>query len=223
MVDTRKHRRYFERRCALTGESHQQAVECVRADGADIPLIPDAASVAQAGFEGRVLPRLGKSMLSGAPTGEPADPAVDRGPFGIMAGLPTRTTLTLVPSRHPATFAELVLRLVTFHDRESGEATGVTGLRLMFTLDHTILLDTVHGGRITLSGVREHDWTAVINEQLDELGPSWQALTRPDDPFVSTYSDSGLLLNLDDTRDQITGRLLSAILRRPGSSTPRTR
>ncbi|MFC4859184.1 hypothetical protein [Actinophytocola glycyrrhizae] len=122
MIDTRKHRRYFQRRRALTGETHAQAVECVLADGADIPLIPDAASIAQAGFEARVLLALGKSMLSGAPTGEPADPAVDRGPFGIMAGLPTRTTLTLLPSRHSATFSELVLRLVTFHNQESGDA-----------------------------------------------------------------------------------------------------
>lgn len=214
MVDTRKHRHYFRRRCALTGETHAQAVEGVRADGADIPLIPDAASIAQVGFEARVLLALGKSVLSGAPSGQPSDPAVDRGPFGIMASLPTRDTLTLTPSRHPAIFTELVLRLITFYDQESDDASGVTGLRLTFTHDHTILLDTIHGGRITLAGVSEHNWTAVISEQLDVLGSSWRALTRPSDPVVDTYTDSGLLLDLSDGRDQVTGKLLSAILRR---------
>ncbi len=171
MVNNRKHRHYFQRRRALTGETHAQAVECVRADGADIPSIPDAASIAQTGFEARVLLALGKSLLSGAPTGEPSDPAVDRGPFGIMASLPTLDTLTLIPSRNPATFAQVVLRLITFHDQESDDASGVTGLRLKFIRDHTILLDTIHGGRITLTGVGEDDWIAVIRDQLKVLGP----------------------------------------------------
>lgn len=214
MVDTRKHRHYFERRCALTGETHAKAVEGVRADGAAIPLIPDAASMAQTGFEARVLLALGKAMLSGAPTGDPRDPAVDRGPFGIMASLPTRNTLTLVPSRHPATFAELVLRLITLHDQESDDAPGVAGLRLTFTRDHTILRDTIHGGRITMAGVTERDRTTVISKELDVLGPSWRALIRPGDPIVSTHSDSGLLLDLGDRRDQIIAKLLSATLRR---------
>jgi hypothetical protein len=56
-----------------------------------------------------------------------------------------------MPSRNPATFAQVVLRLITFHDQESDDALGAAGLRLTFVGDHTILLDTIHGGRITLA------------------------------------------------------------------------
>jgi hypothetical protein len=61
MVNNRKHRHYVQRRRALTGETDAQAVEFVRADRADIPSIRDAASIAQTGFEARVLLALGKS------------------------------------------------------------------------------------------------------------------------------------------------------------------
>ena len=160
------------------------------------------------------LSRLVGSAPGSAPTGQPSDPAADRGPFGIMASLPTHISLILVPSRPPSHFTELVLRLITLHGQDSDDASGVTGLRLTFMRDHTILLDTIHGGRIILAGVSEHDWTTVISKELEVLGPSWRALTRPGELLVSTHNDSDLLLNLGDRRDRVRGRLLSAILRR---------
>ncbi|WP_157367875.1 hypothetical protein [Alloactinosynnema sp. L-07] len=156
---------------------------------------------------------LGMSMLSGDPTTRLRVPAAGRGPFGIMASLPTRNTLTLVPSADPATFAKLVLRLVNIHDLETDTVSGVAGLRLAFTHSNTILMDTIHGGRITVTGASKIEWCTVIARELVTLGASSRAVTRPDD-HVPTACYNSVLLNPDVAQDQVTGRLLSAVLRR---------
>ncbi|WP_152552298.1 hypothetical protein [Actinokineospora spheciospongiae] len=215
MTDARKHRRYFEQRISYTGETRAQAVQCARANDADVPLIPPAATFAQADFEANVLRALGKSMLSGARVGQPQQLGVDRGAFGIIASLPTRNGLTLVPSRHPATFSEFVARLITVYDQAANTAHGVSGLRLRFTHSNTVLVDTIRGARITIRGTRKSDWEAAIADNLDEESPSsLRAVVDPDDTSVNDCYINSDRLNPDIPQDHVAAHLLSGILRR---------